>query len=354
MRILDRYIGVTVAIHVFIVMLVFLSLFLFSYFINELDDVGKGGYTITHAIVYVLLTLPALAYQLFPTVALIGSIIGLGTLANSNELIAIRAAGVSLNRIIISVMKTGFLLLLFAAFLGEIVAPDSERYATNMRSAALTNKITLKTEEGIWVRDGNNFIHIKSLLADGTLRDIAIYDMDELGRLKTITNAKQAIYLGEKWVLNQIARSVISAEKITTERVPSMNWESLLNPELVGVVAVDPDLLSIWGLYKYIGYLVDNGLEAERYEQAFWKKIVSPLTTAIMVYLAIPFIFGPLRSVPISVRIVTGTLAGIAFYAFTQVFNYMGLLYHLSPIISVVVPPIIFLGVAIYLTRRIH
>lgn len=354
MKTLDKYIGRVVASHTFVVLAVFLSLFIFSFFINEVDDIGNGSYTVWHAIVYVLLTIPTLAYQLFPSMALIGTIIGLGALASNSELVAIRAAGVSLNRIVVSVMKTGFILILFAGLLGEVVAPETERYAKNMRSAALTNKITLKTDHGLWARDGNHFVHIRELMADGSLNNVSIYEIDNDGRLKLITHAEKAHYRGEQWVLENIARSSINADSVTSEKLPNMNWESLLNPELVGVVSVNPDLLSAWGLFKYNAYLRDNGLETERYEQAFWKKIISPLTTGIMVFIAIPFIFGPLRSVAIGLRIVVGTLAGIGFYAFSQVFAFMGLAYQMNPFLSVIIPPALFLALAVYLTRRIH
>lgn len=71
----------------------------------------------------------------------------------------------------------------------------------------------------------------------------------------------------------------------------------LPTPEMIEVVAVKPASLSVQGLVNYIRYLKENGLSSDRYYLALWNKLVLPVTTLVMVFLSIPFIFGPLRSV---------------------------------------------------------
>lgn len=354
MRILDRYIGATVASHTLVVMLVFIALFSFASFMGEMDYIGKGKYGVQQAMYYVLLTLPSLIYQLFPPVALIGSMIGLGMLSSSSELTVIRAAGVSMGRIISSVMKVGVLLMLIAVVLGEWLAPQAEQYAQTLRSAALAERISLKTKSGFWARDGHNFIHVREILVDAQLADVSIYEFDAQSRLQGITHANTASYQQDTWQLNDIRYSKISEAGVVTQHQPSAEWGSLLSPTVLGVVAVKPDKLSILGLYKYIDYLHDNGLSAARYELAFWKKIMLPLATGVMVFLAVPFIFGTLRSVGIGQRIMVGTLLGIGFYLFNQTFGYLGLVYGMSPIVSAVLPPALFLGLGMMLMRRVQ
>lgn len=354
MKILDRYIGVTVASHILVVMLVFLALFGFAGFVTEMEAIGKGKYGLTQAAQYVLLTLPGLAYQLFPPVALIGSIVGLGTLASSSELIVIRAAGVSLARIILSVMKVGALLMIAAVIVGEWLAPRAEQYAQTMRSAALAERISLKTQTGFWARDGQNVIHVRDILPDSALRDVSIYQFDERQRLRVVTHAQAASYRNEKWRLEDVARSRINDDGVTTERLPRAEWGALLSPAVLGVVAVKPDKLSAWGLHKYIDYLHDNGLSAERYQLAFWKKIFLPLATGVMLFLAIPFVFGALRSVGIGQRILVGALIGIGFYLFNQTFGYVGLVYDINPAFSAAFPVALFFAAGVMLMRRIH
>jgi len=353
MKILDRYIGITIVSHVVVVMMVLLAMFFFTSFIRELDDIGRGSYGLGLALAYVVLILPQLAYQLFPLMVLIGSILGLGVLASNSELTMIRAAGVSIARIILSVLKVGVFLIILATLVGEFVAPDLEQYAQNMRSAALANKISLESKSGIWTRDGDRFVHIADLYADGSLGNIEIYEMKNKRQLSTITRAKHAYYYNDKWTLTDITRSVITEDNVTSEKLPNMNWESLLKPDLIGVVAVKPNYLSVWGLYKYLNYLNDNGLDSAQYALAFWNKIFAPLTNAVMIFIAIPFVFGPLRSVSVGMRVMAGTLTGIGFYGLSQVSNYLGLLYEMNPVVTILVAPVLFLAGGIYFTKRI-
>jgi lipopolysaccharide export system permease protein len=354
MRLLDRYIGVTVAGSTFIVLVVLLALFSFGSFVAELDAVGKGDYTLTVAAEYVLLSLPRIAYQLFPVIALLGSVIGLGILASNNELLVMRAAGVSVGRITLSVMKVGLLWTLAAIILGEFVAPVTDRLAQTMHNTALVDRFAMTSQNGLWARDGQNFIHIRDVLANGVVGGVTIYEFDNKQRLLEVTQARTGQFSGGKWVLHQVERSRIDPGGVETQELRRLEWQSLLTPAMIAVVVVKPDSLSLKGLFDYIGYLRDNGLDAELYQLAFWNKIVLPVTTAVMVFLSIPFIFGPLRSVGIGQRIFVGTLVGIGFYLLGQLFGFAGLLYRLPTPLSAALPTGLFFILAVLLVRRVR
>jgi lipopolysaccharide export system permease protein len=335
MKLLDRYIGVTVAGSTFVVLLVLLALFSFGSFVAELDAVGKGDYTLTVAAEYVLLTLPRMAYQLFPVIALLGSVIGLGVLAGNNELLVMRAAGVSVARITLSVMKVGLLWTILALILGEFVAPITDRIAQTMHNTALIDRFAMTSQNGLWARDGQNFIQIRDVLDNGLVSGITIYEFDDKQRLLDVTQARTGQFVGGEWVLHQVERSSIDPAGVETRKVK-------------------PDSLSFKGLLDYIAYLRDNGLDAEHYKLAFWHKIVLPLTTAVMVFLSIPFIFGPLRSVGIGQRIFVGALVGIGFYLLGQLFSFAGLLYRMPPSLSAALPTGLFFILAVFLVRRVR
>ena len=353
MKILDWYIGRAVAISSLLVMFILLALFAVTLFVGELEDVDKGTYGVLEAAQFVALTMPRLAYELFPSVALLGCMVGLGMLANNSELLAMRAAGVSLNRIVGSVLKTGFLLMLIATVLGEFIAPMTEKIAHQLRFAAVTTDAMLYSEKGFWARDGSQFIHIRNVFDDGSLGDISIYEVGDKQDLRAITQAGHAYYQGDAWMMQGIVRSNVSPDGVVTERKISKSWPSLLKPDLVDVVAVNPEFLSFMGLYKYTQYLHENNLEAARYEQKLWRKIFSPLATGVMVLLAIPFIFGSLRAVPIGQRILKGALVGVVFYIANQFSGFLGLIYHVNSLATVAIPTVVFFILAVYLMRRV-
>lgn len=354
MRLLDRHIGLSVAGSTLIVLLVLLALFSFGSFVAELAGVGKGDYTLAVAAEYVLLSMPRLAYQLFPVVALLGSVVGLGALASNNELLVMRAAGISVGRITYSVMKVGLLWVLAAVILGEFVAPVTDRYANTLHSSALTERFAITSENGLWARDGEDFIHIRDVLSDGLVGGITIYEFDDKQRLQGLTQANTAQFSSGKWLLHQVARSRIDPRGVATQHLQQLEWKSLLTPDMIDVVAVKPDSLSLKGLRDYIAYLRENGLSADHYQLAFWNKLVLPVTTAVMVFLSIPFIFGSLRSVGIGQRIFVGTLVGIGFYLLGQLFGYAGLLYQLPSAVSAALPTALFFMLAVIMVRRVR
>ncbi len=354
MRILDRYLGTTVAASTLIVMMVFMGLFFFLDFVDQLRDVGKGNYGLWQAIQFVVFSQPRHIYELFPIVALLGSLIGLGWLASNSELIVIRAAGVSLLQISLAVMKIGGVLVLAAALIGEFVVPISEQHAHSIRSIALQSRVSLITSRGFWTRDGQSFINIRAILPGQQLRKISIYEFDDQHRLRVNTFAKDAHFQDGKWLLEDIVQSYIADDKVTTRHMSRATWGSLLNPDLVNIVAIAPEQLSAVELNTYIDYLRENNQNSKRYQLAYWTKLVWPFLTAVMVFLAIPFVFGSLRSVGMGQRILVGSLLGITFYLFNQIFNKVSLVYGFNPIVSVLLPTLLFLGLSIVLMRRVH
>jgi lipopolysaccharide export system permease protein len=354
MRVLDLYIGKAVIGGSFLVMCVLLSLFVFIEFISELDVIGRGDYGAWVAFRYVLLSVPRLTYELMPMAALLGSLTGLGVLASNNEIIIMRASGISLARITWAALKGGLLLVVFAVWIGEWVVADAEQRATEIRSSALAGNKSLRTVDGFWTREATDFINVRTVLPDGRLVGVYIYEFDPGNELRRISSAKSATYERGQWHLEQVSRSVIGRDGVTMEQLPSMTWRSRLSPELLDIIAIKPASLSVSGLHKYIRYLRLNGLSSGRYEAEFWTKIALPFATCVMVFAALPFVFGSLRSAGVGQRMLIGVLVGIGFYLFNQTANYIGLVYEFNPLLSAVLPTLLLLVGAVYMMRRIH
>lgn len=352
MRILDRYLGRAVLQGSLLVLLVLVALMTVIDFVVELAEVGKGSYGLPQAMEYVLLTMPRRAFEMLPLAALIGSLTGLGALANNSELVVMRAAGVSLLRIVGSVMRVGAVLIVVTLILGEGVSPFTDQLAVERRAAALASEFSNKTKLGFWVRDGDRYINIRRILPGSRLVDVYIYDFDEAQQLRTALHAESGVYLEGEWRLLDVARSEIGAEQVRAVRLEEMVWRTDLDPELVKVVSGEPERLSTVGLFQYIDYLHQNGLESQRYRIAFWIRVLSPLATVLMMFLALPFVFGSIRSVPVSQRVLMGTLLGIGFQILSRSLGHLGQVVDLNPLFAASLPLLLFTGLAIYLMRR--
>jgi lipopolysaccharide export system permease protein len=351
--ILDRYMGRTIANAVGVVLVFLVAAFSFFAFLEELDQIGRNRYSILAAMEVNLLHMPTLAYQLFPVAALIGTLLGLGWLVNHSEMVVIRAAGLSLGRTIKAIMKTGFVLMIATLIVGEFIAPPSEQLARNLRSVALFDEILLKTRNGFWARDGNSFINIRKVLPNNHFQDIYLYEFDTGHRLRTSTYAQTARYKHGQWLLSDIGQTTFAEDQVQVHKIAHAAWESLLKPEIIGMVIIDPDSLSLWELANTILYLRKNGENTLNYELALWSKLVYPLATAAMVFLAITMVFASARATSVGARVLVGSLVGVLFYIVNLGAGKIGAVYNLNPALCVLTPTVLIFCAGLFLLRRV-
>ena len=352
MRILDIYIGRVIASTTFITLAVFVSVSGIIKFVEQMRAIGRGNYDLAHAALYVLYAVPRDVEIFFPMSALIGGLIGIGMLASNSELVVMQAAGLSKLDIIKSVMKTAILLIFVSMAIGEWLAPSGEAKAREIRAQAISGGSLISAKNGVWAKDGDYFVNIGEVQDKGKLKSIQIYGFNEQLRIDSWLTAKSAIYQGDTWLLSDVEEFVLIENEIITKNHSQKIWNSSLTPKKLGVVTVTPESLSLRGLIDYLDYLEANEQDTSRYELAFWRKIMQPLTVAVMLLVALSFIFGPLRSVSMGARIMMGVFTGILFFISNEVLGSMSLVYQLSPILGATMPSLCFVGAAWYFISK--
>lgn len=352
MKILDRYIVTAVVGGTGISLAVLVPLLGFFMLAEEMDQVGENGYRFVDAVLVVLFSMPRFGYQLFPIATLIGALIGLGLLASRSELVAMRAAGVAISRIVAAALIGGVLLSLGAVAIGEGLAPFAEQQAIALRGKAQTDKPTLRTRHGLWARDGQSFIHISDILPGSTLGKIHLYILDDDLRLKSATYALEARYVDGRWRLEYISRSQIGDDRVQRQFARTSEWESLLSPDLLAMIVVEPHALSIPNLLQYIRYMNENGQDPIGYEVVLWARFVHPFLIPAMIFLSIPILFASARSRGIGTRVFFGVLVGIGFYLVSRGFASFALFYGLHPSVAAAAPPTLFVLGALVVLRR--
>jgi lipopolysaccharide export system permease protein len=349
---LDRYLARAVIAGTVLTLAVLLPLLGFFLLADEVGDLGTGDYGFLDALWFVTLSLPRYAYQVFPIATLIGALVGLGQLAAGSELVAMRAAGVSIARIVLGAMLGGVLLAVAAVVVGEAVAPPAEQRALAVRQAAQSGDAVAVTDAGLWARDGDTFVNIRDLRPGAVLQDIYIYQTRGT-ELLSATYARSATYRDDGWVLQGIERSLIDPEGVRVERLEEARWASLLRPSLLRVIVVEPQALSVLGLYRYIQFMHRTGQDAGRYEVALWGKVVQPLLILAMIFVAIPVLLGTARTTGTGIKVFAGIVIGIAFYLVSRSFVFLSLLYGLDPALAALAPPLLFAAAALVLLRRV-
>jgi len=348
MRILDVYIGRIIATTTFLTLAVFVSVSGIIKFVEQMRAVGRGNYDLAHAALYVLYAIPRDIEVFFPMSALIGGLIGIGMLASNSELVVMQAAGLSRLDIIKSVMKTAILLIIFSMAVGEWLAPNGEATAREIRAQAISGGSLISAKNGVWAKDGDYFVNIGEVLEQGQLKKVQVYRFNDELKLDSWLSAETAIYQNNVWLLSDVVNTQLSDNKIKTQNADFQVWHSSLTPDKLGVVTVTPESLSIQGLIDYLDYLNANAQDPSRYQLAFWRKLMQPATVAVMLLVALSFIFGPLRSVSMGARIMMGVVTGILFFVSNEVLGSLSLVYQFPPIIGAISPSILFISVAWY------
>ena len=355
MKILHKYIGWTVIKLTLLVLLVILGVDFFITLVSELSSIGQGNYGLVQALQYSLLSLPSNLYALFPTVGLLGSLLGLGLLAASSELVVMRTAGVSVFSIVFAVLKAALLLIVVVTLIGELVAPAAQQLADREKLLAESGGQAAETTQGLWFKSGNDFINVSRVTNKLVLVGVRQYEFDDQHRLVSTLTAKKALQENGRWWLYNVQQSRINADdSIQAFTYSKLPWRVTINARILGVSMDNASEMNLVRLYHYITYQHRNGLSASNYSLAFWQRMLQPLATLIMIFLAIPFIFGPLRSVTMGVRIVTGAMIGLIFYLLNQFFGPVSLVYQIPPVVGASLPIILFAILALLSVRRVR
>lgn len=353
MKILDRYIAGVVVTGTGIALLLILGFDVFFSIINQMDDVGKGAYTVGKMLQYVLLTMPRSLYELFPTVTLVGSLMGMGFLAANGELTAMRAAGMSVWRIVRSVVQAGAAMLVLVVLLGEFVAPAAEQVGQSMRASAISTGISVMGGNGLWIRDEDRFIHVHRIINERQLADLTILEFDENLRMRSATRAASATFQQNHWELQQVRKSSFAASSVIATESQTAVLKSVLTPELISIIMLKPQNMSVKNIRQYVDYLEENGLDSLPYRYAFWGRFVTPASAIIMLIISVPFVFSGLRSVTAGQRVFIGMLTGIGFYLLNQIASQMGQVYNLNPLLASLTPGLVFLVLGVLAIRRV-
>lgn len=355
MKLLNWYICRTLLGTTLIVLIALMSMDFFIQLLNELDDIGRGNYGILQAIIYVFMILPKDVYQLFPMAGLIGCLLGLGLLASNSELIVMRAAGFSLAQITKAVFMAIFIMVFFVSILGEVIGPSSILHGERYKAFARSGGQALATAQGIWLRDGQDYVHIQTVRSNNELEGVTRYSFNLQHQMTHITYAAMAHYTKGVWQLHNILTSTISPnDQVTNSVAQTGSWTLQLSPAVLKIAQIDPDEMSLIKLYKWIQYRKHNGLLYNNYALTLWQRLMQPLATCVMMLLAIPFIFGPLRSATMGLRLVAGVIVGFSFYILNQVFGPISLVYQFPPILAALLPTLAFAIIGVVFIRRMR
>jgi lipopolysaccharide export system permease protein len=355
MRRYDRHVLVLMGQSYLAVALVLATLASFIELVQQLDDVGEQGYGLAQAVLYVLLVTPRRLADLAPLIALVGTLIPVGLLADARELVALRALGVRQARVVWSVLQPGAALAVLAALAIQLAVAPLEQRAITARAAALAQDILSDTTHGFWSRGPGAFLNVERVEGGRTPVGVDIYELAPDGRLRTYTHAARAQVRGpQDWLLEDVTVKDLTGGRVKTSRAPELAWPAFLDAGQVGVLLLPPEALAPLELWRYVDGLRARGESAARLELVLWQQLAQPFTTLAMVALAVPLVLVIPRGTGLSRSILLGVVLGVAYYFAAQSVGYLGLVGRMPAPLTALAPPLVAAFAAGLMLRRLR
>ncbi|WP_421718516.1 LPS export ABC transporter permease LptG [Algiphilus sp.] len=351
MKLIDRHIAVHVLGFSAIVGFALLALQSFITLAAEADDISERFSFLDLATVVAFET-PSIMLVLMPMIALIGTLLGLGALAQQGELVAMRAAGISVLRIGAATLAGGLLLAALTLLLTDVVAPAGKRASEQLQSAEKYGTDPGVVTRPVWLRGEQEIYHVRRVESPRSVGPVTVYSLGADGGIGVISEVTRAQFSEGAWQAENITQTHFRDDGVERKQVAHMRWPSGPAPDVLELVVLESDALSVRGLLRLIDYLERNDLDAQQYRITLWQKLVSPLTVLVMMLLAVPYVLGSLRDSGTGQRLLVGVLIGVAFWVGNEVIASSALIYRWPPMLSALSPSLIVLVIALWRLRR--
>jgi lipopolysaccharide export system permease protein len=358
-KIHDVYVAKVVLGTILLTWMVLLGLDAMLALVSEISDVGKGDYGFGKAVAHVAYTVPRRAYTLFPTSAVIGSLMALGQLAASSELTALRALGLSRRRLGITVAGAVALLTLLMVINGETLGPWGDRMSNVVKQTATNRDTVVARYSGLWAREGEVILNAQGgqeRSENGRtwleLRDVRLYEFETDGRLKSVSQAAVAEHRPGSWLLRDVTRTVFDGKSVRRETLPEQTWASKLDTAALTADLDSPRYLGSAELREAMEYRERNGLDANEFEEHYWGRWFYPFNALALCLAAVPFAFGTLRSGGLGRRLFLGIVFSLGFWLVQETFVRAANAFRLDYRVAYVAPTLLMLILSMVLFRR--
>ncbi len=366
----ERYLAKQIYAAFGFILFALVALFLFFDILSELGSV-QGAYTLPLALLHVLLKAPSRISEIIPIAGLIGSIYVFAMLASQSEFTILRIAGLDVKRGLITLTKISLPLILLTLVMSEWVGPFTEAKSEQIRMKAMGSAYTSQFRTGVWVKDrlrdedgngpvrpGVRYVNVGKVDKDNEIRNIRMYEFDDTYHLLSIRSAGSG-HFDEAgiWVLNDVTETrfketkqsdplspVFSAQTFTH---PMLTLESEVTPQILSVLLISPEKMSILSLARFIAHLQENKQDAQRHSIAFWKKVVYPFNIFVMLTLALPFAYLKVRAGSVGIKVFGGIMLGMSFQLFNSLFSNVGLLGSWPALLTALTPPLLYFLLAL-------
>jgi len=368
-KIYERYFAKQIYVSFGFILFALVALFLFFDVLSELGSVN-AKYTLPLALLHVLLKAPSRMVEIIPIAGLIGSIYVFAMMASQSEFTIFRVAGLDIKRSLFTLGKVSLPIVVFTLLISEVLGPYAESLSERIRMQALGSTFSSQFRSGVWVKDqlrdsdgsgsirpGVRYVNVGTIDQNDQIRQIRMYEFDPNYRLLSIRSAASGRFDNRGiWELNDVSETRFTERRSNdpldavysaqTKVIPKLSLESQVTPQILNVLLISPEKMSIVSLGRFILHLQDNKQDMQRHAIAFWKKVIYPFIIFVMLALALPFAFMKVRAGSVGIKVFGGIMLGMSFQLFNTLFSSIGLLGALPAFFTAIFPPLVYLVLA--------
>jgi len=302
--------------------------------------------------------MPVMVTMSLPMATLIAALLSLGNLSSHNEIIAMRAGGVSLTKIITPLLVGGLLISIFGFINNEFIMPICTTRATYIRSVEIekNSQQVMFQQSKLWLRGPNNsIVNIEFVSPNrNEMLGLNIYVLNPDYSVRERITAKSLIWDNGSWKLKHSRTIAIHGDTVQSRISDGEVFNIVENPDDLGMIVKDSEEMSFSEMWDYVRQLKSSGYEATKYEVDLHSKLAFPLTSLLVVLISIPFSFHKVRSGGAAKGFAFAILIAFAYLTLMGIGQSLGNSSILPPLIAAWLANIIFAVASILILIRMQ
>jgi lipopolysaccharide export system permease protein len=350
--ILDLYVAKSFLRILFSSLVIMTALFMLVDIFDRADDIFESGAALWTVVLYFFYKIPLSISRIIGFATLFSTLFTLGMLARTHEITAMRASGLSVQRIALPLLALSFVICAATFFLNESLVPAFSQRADAIYKSEIKNKQqqSLFGNRDIWIRGEGSFINIDHFdTGKNTLEDVTIFLLNRDFTLDGFVAIPRSQWDGEKWrVQNAVEWRFLQEGKMASRNieVPPPITET---PADLKLLARDASEFTYFDLRKQIADMKAKGIDTTAYEVDLQIKLALPFISPLMVLIAVPFALKKQISGGIALSFGVAMLIGFGYWVLISLCISLGHSGGLPALISAWAPNLIFTMAGIYL-----
>lgn len=356
--VISRYITATYLRILGLSVSAFVTIYLLIDFLEKISRFTQAHAAPLDILLFFLYKTPSMINQVVPLAVLMSTLLTLGILSRSSEIVAMQSCGISLKKIAEPLICIAFILSLITFFSNEAIIPETSQRMKYIEQVLIRGKSpnTFFRLNNIWYREENYVLQARLLIPETkTLKGVTLWqttdDMQPTRRLE----ADQGTWNGGGWTFkNAVEIDFAGGVPSAVRKVPEVNVPLNLKTDDLKVWDKHADDMGFFNLRRYIGKLRKGGYDTTRYLALMHAKISFPFASLIMAFVGIPFALRGGRSSGIAMGIGLSLAIGFSYFIINAVLLSFGQTGVLPPLVSAWAANFIFSLSAIWLTMTLH